>query len=212
MSIWHYRVLLYAPDQVYTNSCTGKKWQDRQYTYQHNTEACSHNCCPGKAVSITYSGWSQCLHGLRHRSVVARMLRLWVRIPPGAWMTVCCECCVLLDRGLCDELITHPEESLRMWCVVCDLETSWMRRAWPTGGCYAKKKKKYIFWMCDCNLSYPECNVMHHIITSSVACLAVPHFSTFSHQLHDFWKKGIMNIKCVLIFPTTSVWNTAHSK
>jgi hypothetical protein len=26
-------------------------------------------------------------------------------------------------RGLCDGLITHPEESYRLWCVVvCDLE------------------------------------------------------------------------------------------
>jgi len=24
---------------------------------------------------------------------------------------VCCECCVLSGRGLCDELITRPEES-----------------------------------------------------------------------------------------------------
>jgi len=32
---------------------------------------------------------------------------------------------VLSGRGLCDELITHPEESYRLWCaVVCDLETS----------------------------------------------------------------------------------------
>jgi hypothetical protein len=38
-------------------------------------------------------------------------------------MLVCCECCVLSGRGLCDELITRPEESYRMWCVVmCDLE------------------------------------------------------------------------------------------
>jgi len=36
---------------------------------------------------------------------------------------VCCECCVLLGRGLCDELSIHPEESYRLWCiVVCDLE------------------------------------------------------------------------------------------
>jgi hypothetical protein len=45
--------------------------------------------------------------------------------PSGAWMFVCCECCVLSGRSLCDELITLPEESYRMWCVVeCDLETS----------------------------------------------------------------------------------------
>jgi len=32
---------------------------------------------------------------------------------------------VLSGRGLCDELITRPEESYRLWCVVvCDLETS----------------------------------------------------------------------------------------
>jgi hypothetical protein len=30
---------------------------------------------------------------------------------------------VLLCRGLCDEPITRPEESYRLWCVVvCDLE------------------------------------------------------------------------------------------
>jgi len=32
---------------------------------------------------------------------------------------------VLSGGGLCDELITRPEESYRLWCVVvCDLETS----------------------------------------------------------------------------------------
>ena len=40
-------------------------------------------------------------------------------------MFVCCESCVLSVRGLCDELITCPEESYRLWCVVvCELETS----------------------------------------------------------------------------------------
>jgi len=40
-------------------------------------------------------------------------------------MDVCRECCVLSGRGLCDELITRPEESYRLWCVaVCDIETS----------------------------------------------------------------------------------------
>ena len=69
--------------------------------------------------------WSQWPRGLRLWSAAARLLRLWVRIPPGAWIFVCCECCVLSGRGLCDELITRPEESYRLWCVVvCDLQTS----------------------------------------------------------------------------------------
>jgi hypothetical protein len=55
-------------------------------------------------------------------AAVARLLRLWVQILPGTWMSVCC---VLSGRGLCDELITRPEESYRLWFViVCDLETS----------------------------------------------------------------------------------------
>jgi hypothetical protein len=68
---------------------------------------------------------SQWPRGLRRWSAAARLLGLWVRIPPGSWTFVCCECCVLSGRGLCDELITRPEESYRLWCVVvCDLETS----------------------------------------------------------------------------------------
>jgi hypothetical protein len=55
------------------------------------------------------------------RSTAARLLRSWVRNPPGAWMYVCGVCCVLSSRGLCDELITHPVESYRQWRVVmCD--------------------------------------------------------------------------------------------
>jgi len=40
-------------------------------------------------------------------------------------MSVCCKCCVLSGRGLCDELIIRPEESYGLWCVVvCDQETT----------------------------------------------------------------------------------------
>jgi hypothetical protein len=46
---------------------------------------------------------------------------------------------VLSGRGLCDELITRPEESYEMRCfVVCDLETSRMMSPWPALGRSAK--------------------------------------------------------------------------
>ena len=39
---------------------------------------------------------------------------------------------MLSGRGLCDELITRPEEFYRLRCVIAyDLETSRMRRPWP---------------------------------------------------------------------------------
>jgi hypothetical protein len=42
---------------------------------------------------------------------------------------------VLSGRGLCDELITRPEESYRLWrVVVCDGETSNTRRLMPATG------------------------------------------------------------------------------
>jgi hypothetical protein len=85
---------------------------------------------------------SQGPRGPRRGSAAARLLRSWAWIPQGAWMFVCCECCVLSGRGLCFELITCPEKSYRLWCVVmCDLEISRKRRSWPNGGCRAKNRK-----------------------------------------------------------------------
>jgi len=99
-----------------------------------------------KCLNITSYRLSYCRsqwpRGLRLRSAAARLLRSWVRIPPGAWIFVCCECCVLSRTGLCNELITRLEESYRQWCVVvCDLETSRMRRPWPALGRSVKEKK-----------------------------------------------------------------------
>ena len=79
---------------------------------------------------------------------------MWVRIPLGVWMSVSCECCVLSGRGLCDELITRPEEFYRLWYfVMCDIGTSWMRRAWPTGRVVAPKININSVFSCDYLLS-----------------------------------------------------------
>ena len=96
-----------------------------------------------KAPGWVVSGRSH----VRCRSAADRLLRLWVRIPPVAWMSVCRECCVLSGRGPCDGLITRPEESYRLRCViVCDLETSRVRKTWPTGWAVAPKTKSNIFY------------------------------------------------------------------
>jgi len=42
---------------------------------------------------------SQWPRGLSRGLAAARLLRLWVRIPPGSWMFVLCECRVLSGRG-----------------------------------------------------------------------------------------------------------------
>jgi hypothetical protein len=71
------------------------------------------------ALTLLWIAWcrSQWPRGLRRGSTAARLLGLWVRIPPRAWMSVSCECCVLSGRGLCNGLVPRPGESYRVWCV-----------------------------------------------------------------------------------------------
>jgi hypothetical protein len=83
--------------------------------------------------------WWSC--GRRSGSAATSLLGLWVRILQGTWMSVSCECRVLSSRGPCDRLITRPEQSYRTLCVVvCDTETSWMRRPWLALGRSARRK------------------------------------------------------------------------
>ena len=77
------------------------------------------------------------LAGLRRVSAAAGLLRLWVRISPGARMS--CECCVLSGRNMCDGLITRPQESFRLFVCLYDREASIMRRPCPTRGFRAIK-------------------------------------------------------------------------
>jgi hypothetical protein len=65
------------------------------------------------------NGGSQRPRGLRRGSAAARLLGLWVRIPPGAWMSVSCECCVLRRAG-------HSSRGVlpSVVCLKCDREAS----------------------------------------------------------------------------------------
>ena len=72
---------------------------------------------------IRYSA-SQWPRGLRHRFCGRSPAEIVGSNPTGD-TDACCDCCVLSRRGLCDEMITRPEESYRVRCFVeCDLETS----------------------------------------------------------------------------------------
>jgi hypothetical protein len=124
MSRCNHIVLLQLPEQIFTHIYNKKMLH---YYFKD---------------IISKFSLSQWPRGLRRGSAAIRLLRPWVRIPPGAWMFFCWECCVLSGRGLCDELITRPEKSYQMWrVVVCDLETSRMRRPWPALGRSATGKK-----------------------------------------------------------------------
>jgi hypothetical protein len=70
------------------------------------------------SIVLLYFSRSQWPRALRRGSEAVRLLGLRVRIPPGAWMSVSCKCCVWSGRGLCVGLITRPEESY------------WVRSVW----------------------------------------------------------------------------------
>jgi hypothetical protein len=75
---------------------------------QHGVIAQSANATSRLTViNMRRSQWQR---RLRHGSAVARLLELRVRIPPEALMCVCCDCCVLSGRGLCDRPILSPEK------------------------------------------------------------------------------------------------------
>jgi hypothetical protein len=61
----------------------------------------------------------------------------------GTWASVCCECCVLLDRSLGNELITRPERSYRLWCVVVCSRNLVNEEALAHWGAVAPKTNKH---------------------------------------------------------------------
>jgi hypothetical protein len=101
---------------------------------------------------------------LRLRSAAACLLRLWVRIPPEG-MDVC------LLWVLC---VVQVEVSATDWSLIqrsptdcgaseCDLETSWMRRPWPTGGNSTKIKLRFC-----CTVSSHQSSTTIHLIASAI--------------------------------------------
>jgi hypothetical protein len=77
---------------------------------------------------------SQWPRGLRRRSTASPAAIVGLN-PTGEWMFVCFMCCVLSGKGLCDELITGPEEFYRLWrVIVCDQENSYGEEAIARAG------------------------------------------------------------------------------
>ena len=68
-----------------------------------------------QVLTVSRSQWPPIL---RRGSAAVHLLRLRIWMLPGTWISLSCDCCVLSGRGLCNGLITHPDESYRVWCVV----------------------------------------------------------------------------------------------
>jgi hypothetical protein len=117
---------------------------------------------------------SQWPRGLRSRSASALPLRVWVRIPPGGGhvllSVVSVVCCQVEGSATGWSLV---QRSHRLRCVVvCDLETSWMSRPWPTGGSYAENKQTNV------NKSVPNNSSSHCATVTAISYIYVLYFNS----------------------------------
>jgi hypothetical protein len=146
-------------------------------------------------LSLLYCMWNLSLYfctaprDLRLGSAAARLLGLWVRIPPREWMPLACERCVLSRRDICVGRITPTEESYRVWCVWVCLPFI-MRRPLPIRGCCARAKNFCIV------LHVRVRSVLHYFMhkTCTNCCL---HCTTCKHHMRI--------IRCALLHKNFSV-------
>jgi hypothetical protein len=59
---------------------------------------------------------------LGRRSAASRLLRSWVRIPPGAWIFVCCLVCCQGEVSATDWSLVQRSLTVCFVLVVCDQE------------------------------------------------------------------------------------------
>jgi len=85
------------------------------------------------SISVN-SSRSQQSRGLRRGSATVCLLGLWVRIPPRAWMSVCCECCVLSGRSLCEGRSVLQSSPTECGVSECNRAASTIRTFCPTEG------------------------------------------------------------------------------
>jgi len=117
----------------------------------------SHYVWTGIRIQLRFWVWMRCLsyliscsrshrpRGLRRRSTAARLLRSWVRIPPGAWMFVVSVVCGQLEVSATSwSLIQRSPTDCVVSCVIYKPQkSSWMRRRpRPSRGLSRQEKKK----------------------------------------------------------------------
>jgi hypothetical protein len=90
---------------------------------------------------------------------------------PTEGMDVCllCVVCCQVELSATSWSLVQRSPTDSVGVVVCDLETSWMRRPWPPGGCCAQKNVNLITltylllwkWQAEFHSVFVACYVMH---------------------------------------------------
>ena len=125
-------------------------------------------------------------------------------------MDVCFECLVLWGRGTCDKLITRPEESYRLWCVVvCDLETSRIRRPWPALGRSTTGKKKLQYCIIHCNMFQLSSSVIIRDLSACISVFCIRHLPDdgwSGQSKHVVYNKRLLCWIYKVVFGRKRIW------
>jgi hypothetical protein len=125
---WHHRAVWLS------RSISGSHYEDNWFDSWQDS-----NVLDGILINQTTHCRSRWPRGLRRRSAAARLLRLWVRIPAAAWVSVVSVVCCQVEVSATSWSLV--QRSPTDCVVVCDLGNSWMRRPWPTEGTFAPPQK-----------------------------------------------------------------------
>jgi hypothetical protein len=109
-------------------------------------------------VRYLFGGRSQWPHGLKCGSAATQLLGLRVRVPYGAWMSVCCECCVLSKVSATGRLLVEGILPSVVCLIECDIKTSYRM---PGATRAVKPWKKVSPTSCMCN-STPHLYYFRH--------------------------------------------------
>jgi hypothetical protein len=129
--------------------------------------------------------------------VAARLLGLLFRIPPGALISACCECCVLLGRGLCDGPIPRPEDRYPVCC--CESSgakiTLYVRGLQPLVAqgphfngrkihSFTLYKVQFAYYCRTCSLIFPYINTHRMVLFYLINLFKVCVFLLFTYSPH----------------------------
>ena len=108
--------------------------------------------------------------GLRRRSAAARLLGLWVRIPPGAWMSVVSVVCCQVEVSATGwSLVQRSPTDCGASCVTYLVETPRMRMLWLTGGPQRHGGKKFCYNVLN-TASFINISHIHAYIHACMEC------------------------------------------
>jgi hypothetical protein len=181
-----------------------------------------------------FSCQSRWPRGQRRGSAAARLLGLWVRIPPGEWMSLVSVVCCQVEVSATGRSLVQRSPT-KCGVSECDREASIMRRPCPTGGCRAMGKRQHssssssssgtttLSWVLACSTvvehsqqeGFTECRCQRHVRLPTWRRTSDLEHSNFRHKrppaseatlTNPAAEGGTMGEKCPRILPkvTTS--------